>query len=252
MGIFFRVWVREALSSCGGGGGGGGRCGRVVIEMVPGFRNNKSGTLGSDTGWRVARGGDSVSESQPHTGRRQLIAANGDVGPSAPCAGGLSTWTCVALKGGDQGGTDLPSVPPSPSTRSDGVFRAGNGNAEWLVLFCLPGVVPVASDARRAARYRNHVAELMADLIIFVCWFLSIVTIITYAPRVSMPGCGVPRPRVWDGPSARAGSRKGSAVGGGGMKGAGIGSKRPRGLGPLRPGSTAVFPVGTRKMVKGG
>ena len=31
---------------------------------------------------------------------------------------------------------------------------------------------------------RNNTSELMADLIIFVCWFLSIVTIINAAPRV--------------------------------------------------------------------
>ena len=31
---------------------------------------------------------------------------------------------------------------------------------------------------------RSNTSELMADLIIFVCWFLSIVTIINTAPRV--------------------------------------------------------------------
>lgn len=31
---------------------------------------------------------------------------------------------------------------------------------------------------------RNNTSELMADLVIFVCWFLSIVTIINAAPRV--------------------------------------------------------------------
>ncbi|CAM9879720.1 unnamed protein product, partial [Laminaria digitata] len=67
------------------------------------------------------------------------------------------------------------------------LFRLRHHQSYAVVFSFLSTVYSLYEYAAGGIPYTNNASELMADLIIFLCWFLSIVTIINAAPREHTP-----------------------------------------------------------------
>ncbi|CAN0102152.1 unnamed protein product, partial [Ectocarpus sp. 12 AP-2014] len=67
------------------------------------------------------------------------------------------------------------------------LFRLRNHQSYAVVFSFLSTMYSLYEYAAQGIPYRDHTSELMADLIIFLFWFLSIVTIINAAPREHTP-----------------------------------------------------------------
>eukprot|EP00904_Undaria_pinnatifida_P014079 jgi/Undpi1/9801/HiC_scaffold_27.g12255.m1 len=67
------------------------------------------------------------------------------------------------------------------------LFRLRHHQSYAVVFSFLSTVYSLYEYAAMGIPYTNNTSELMADLVIFVCWFLSIVTIINAAPREHTP-----------------------------------------------------------------